>query len=268
MKWLLACLAALWLSACSHLDPGYEEPPKTAPAMVGVVNHTGNYIYSASVNGAGGGNMSAWGAGGASICCASIPRVWYPGMKVRVRWNMPVRGNDVIKEKVVEVEKYDEPGSIYLHFFPNDEVRVVVTSLGPNHPDHPIPPLETTKARVGVINHTSDNIYSAGTMVGGSGDMTAWESGINCRATHEIFCYASIPRVWYPSMKIVVGWRTPIDKYDMEKSKTVEVEKYDEPGDIFLHFFPNDEVRVIVSPVGPGNPKYPIPLPVKPATTK
>ena len=140
MKWFFACLAALSLSACAHLDSGYEEPPKTATAQVGIVNHTGNYIYSASVDGAGGGNMSAWGAGVASVCCASIPRVWYPGMKVSVRWNMPVKGNDVIKEKIVEVEKYDRPGSIYLHFFPNDEVRVIVTSIGGPSSEHPIPP--------------------------------------------------------------------------------------------------------------------------------
>ena len=47
-------------------------------------------------------------------------------MKVLVRWNMPVGIQDVIKEKVVEVEKYDRPGSIYIHFFPDDEVRVIV----------------------------------------------------------------------------------------------------------------------------------------------
>ena len=141
MKWLLACLAALSLSACAHRDPGYDgDAPKTATAQVGIVNHTGNYIYSASVDGAGGGDMSAWGAGIASVCCASIPRVWYPGMKVRVRWNMPIGRKDVIKEKIVEVERYERPGSIYLHFFPDDEVRVVVVSkLGPGHPDYPIP---------------------------------------------------------------------------------------------------------------------------------
>ncbi|MDR1994069.1 DUF3304 domain-containing protein [Azonexus sp.] len=140
MKWLSVFLAVFCLSACTHLDPGYDDDtPKTATAQVGIVNHTGNYIHSASVNGAGGGNMSKWGAGGADICCASIPRVWYPGMKVRVRWNMPVNGNDVIKEKIVEVEQYGRPGSIYMHFFPNDEVRVVVSPVGPRNPEHPIP---------------------------------------------------------------------------------------------------------------------------------
>lgn len=140
MKCLLALLAALSLSACTGLNLDDEEStPKTTAAQVGVVNHTGNYIYSASVDGAGGGNMPAWGSAVASVCCASIPRNWHPGMKVRVRWNMLVHGNDVIKEKMVDVEKYDEPGDIYLHFFPNDDIRVVVTNLGPRNPTHPIP---------------------------------------------------------------------------------------------------------------------------------
>lgn len=141
MKWIWVLLTALSLSACAGLD---EEKSSAASAMesaqVGVVNHTGNYIYSASVNGAGGGNMAAWGAGVASVCCTTIPRVWYSGMKVRVRWDIPIGHTHNVKEKVVEVEKYDESGDVYLHFFPNDEVRVVVTSIVGFGSKHPIPP--------------------------------------------------------------------------------------------------------------------------------
>ncbi len=61
-------------------------------------------------------------------------------MKVLVRWNMPDGIKDVIKEKIVEVEKYSRAGDIYVHFFPNDEVRVVISNLYPWHPDHPISP--------------------------------------------------------------------------------------------------------------------------------
>lgn len=139
MKWLWILLAALSLSACAGLsEEKTDATSATAAAQVGIVNHTGNYIYSASVDDEGGGKMSAWSAGTANICCASIPRVWHPGMKVLVRWNMPIGRKDVIKEKIVEVEKYEETGSIYLHFFPNDEVRVVVSPVGPRSPRHPI----------------------------------------------------------------------------------------------------------------------------------
>jgi hypothetical protein len=149
MKWIWVLLTTLSLSACAGL--GEEKAgtvSATAGAQVGVVNHTGNYIYSASVNGAGGGNMAAWGAGVASVCCTSIPRVWYPGMKVRVRWDMPIGHTHNVKEKIVEVEKYEETGSVYLHFFANDEVRVVVSPVGPRNPRHPIhPPVKPANAQ-------------------------------------------------------------------------------------------------------------------------
>jgi hypothetical protein len=82
--------------------------------------------------------MARWGVGFANICCTSIPRAWHPGMKVVVRWNMPIGTTDVVKEKVVEVEKYDLPGSIYMHFFPDDEVRVVVGKFYPGSAEYPI----------------------------------------------------------------------------------------------------------------------------------
>lgn len=135
MKWLTAGAFTFALIGCASS----VEQPETVGAMVDIVNHTDWYIYSASVDGAGGDGMPAYGAGGASICCAVIPTVWYPGMTVTVRWNMPIGRTDVIKEKEVEVEKYDEPTSIYLHFFPEDQVRVIVTRYGGSSTKHPIP---------------------------------------------------------------------------------------------------------------------------------
>ena len=137
MKWLTVCLLVGALTGCT--SAAREQGREKVGAMVGIVNHTDRYIYSASVDGAGGGGMPAYGAGGASICCALIPAVWYPGMKVEVRWNMPIGELDVVKVKEVEVEKYDEPGSIYLHFFPDDRVRVIVTRYGGASTKHPIP---------------------------------------------------------------------------------------------------------------------------------
>ncbi|NVI85666.1 DUF3304 domain-containing protein, partial [Janthinobacterium sp. BJB401] len=84
MKWIMYLGAVLLLSGCAFKARQVEQggPSPTATAQVGIVNHTGKYIYSASVDGAGGANMARWGAGGAEVCCASIPRVWYPGMMV------------------------------------------------------------------------------------------------------------------------------------------------------------------------------------------
>ena len=135
--------SVLILTACSSL-PAPDE--STYGASVGIVNHTGNYIYSASVNGAGGANMSRWGAGMADVCCATVPSKWYPGMRVLVQWDMPEGSKHNLKEKYVEVEKYDEPGSIYMHFFPDDNVRVVVSRAGGASPMHPIAPPQKPNA--------------------------------------------------------------------------------------------------------------------------
>lgn len=137
MKCLWIVLFAFAVSACGTSPD--EDAPQRASAMVGVVNHTDRFIYSASVDGAGGDAMDEYSAGGASVCCTTIPVKWYPGMKVTVRWNMPIGRQYVVKEKVVEVERYDEPASIYLHFFPNDVVRVIVTDYGGSSTKHPIP---------------------------------------------------------------------------------------------------------------------------------
>lgn len=148
MKWLAYLIVCLSLGACAAREPTSER--STATAQVGIVNHTGNYIYSATVDGSGGGHMSAWGAAVANMCCTSIPRIWYPGMKVLVRWNMPVGHTDVYKEKIVEVEKYDEPGDIYVHVFPNDEVRVIVSNIAGFSRSHPIPPPLEPTTNVGI----------------------------------------------------------------------------------------------------------------------
>lgn len=141
LAYLVPMSIAILLAGCAVRGTQAQSQAKAremTPAQVGIVNHTGSYIYSASINGGGGGNMARWGAGMANICCVSIPNVWYPGMKVRVRWDMPVGVKHAIKEKIVDVEKYDRPGDIYMNFFPNDEVRVVVSRNGPRSSDYPI----------------------------------------------------------------------------------------------------------------------------------
>ncbi|NRR30297.1 DUF3304 domain-containing protein [Oxalobacteraceae bacterium] len=111
-----------------------------ALVTIGIVNHTENYVNYASINGVGGGNMLRQGAGTADVCCVNIPKLWYPGMKALVRWDMPDGTEHVFKEKTIEIEKYDRPGSVYIHFFPNDEVRIVVTGIAGFSQRHPIAP--------------------------------------------------------------------------------------------------------------------------------
>lgn len=137
MKWWMAGLLALVLSGCGTRPIDAEE--EMYGASVGIVNHTGKYVYSAGVNGAGGSNMDEYGAGGAEVCCAMIPEKWRPGLKARVRVTFAVGRKLTGLEKTVEVERYDTPGSIYIHLFPDDQVRLVVSEYPGYSSGHPIP---------------------------------------------------------------------------------------------------------------------------------
>ncbi|WP_260326391.1 DUF3304 domain-containing protein [Glaciimonas immobilis] len=68
----------------------------------------------------------------------TLPDQWRPGMKVKVRWNRPIRGEDNWIEKITAIRWYDTPETLFVHFFANDEVRVLSAFAFPG-PHHPIP---------------------------------------------------------------------------------------------------------------------------------
>ena len=86
------------------------------------------------------GMVNGLSCGGTVAAGYPVPRTWTPGMKVKVRWKP--NGRDYI-EKTTTIPRYDAIGMLYVHFFPNDEVRVVVSQVGTLNPDHPIPPDST-----------------------------------------------------------------------------------------------------------------------------
>lgn len=142
MKLLMGLMLTLSTTACASLSfdrQGSIEKAEMYGAQVGIVNHTEKYIYSTKVGSGGGGHAEAYSAGIANICCVTLPQKWHPNLKILVQWDMPVGRIRNWKEKTVDVEKYDEPGSVYLHFFPDDQVRVVVTTWVGGAPEHPIP---------------------------------------------------------------------------------------------------------------------------------
>jgi hypothetical protein len=85
------------------------------------------------------------GSGNCGLVAAGypVPVKWTPNMKVKVRWNRPIKGEDNWIEKTTAILPYDKVGNLYVHFFPNDEVRVVVSPVGALNPNHPIPPTAT-----------------------------------------------------------------------------------------------------------------------------
>lgn len=139
MRIFWAVILVLMANGCSVQPVPPREGPKMVPAMVGIVNHTGKYIYAAAVNGVGGGNMDEYSAGGANVCCAMIPETWRPQMTATIRVAFAVGRTRTSLSKVVEIEPYAQAASIYVHVFPDDVVRVVVSEYGGASTKHPIP---------------------------------------------------------------------------------------------------------------------------------
>ncbi|WP_211453598.1 DUF3304 domain-containing protein [Collimonas antrihumi] len=74
--------------------------------------------------------------GGSGAFGYMLPLTWQPGMKVKVRWKPNAR--DWI-EKNTTIRRYNEAGDIFVHFFANDEVRIVSAArYGAQNPNHPI----------------------------------------------------------------------------------------------------------------------------------
>jgi hypothetical protein len=80
-----------------------------------------------------------------------IPLMWKPGLKVKVRWSTygPDKTMEPTRhEKETTILPYSTVGSVYVHFFPGDEVRIAVANndaISPRHPiprDSVVPPLE------------------------------------------------------------------------------------------------------------------------------
>lgn len=122
------------------------------PASINGVQHLGsdhliNVFY---VDGYNGSNVGEDGGGGTHVCCVTLPKRWYPELKAEVRWEVhriikpsdPAAPETVTIEgryrAQVPVEAYRELGELFVHFFPNGRVRIVVSPIGHSGDGHPI----------------------------------------------------------------------------------------------------------------------------------
>lgn len=157
LKKLLLLLSTLALSACAATVPNTAQVSKPVPPVyipipmtpvpITCVNHTDQYIHSYAVQEArtlGKNMISALNCMGhemgRSIVAAGylLPKQWQPGMTVKVRWNRPIKGEDNWIEKTTTIKRYEKVGKLYVHFFANDEVRVVSSPYYPESSLHPI----------------------------------------------------------------------------------------------------------------------------------
>ncbi|WP_116358494.1 DUF3304 domain-containing protein [Cupriavidus taiwanensis] len=139
----LAALSML-VGACSKSE-GLEDD--MAASSITAYNHTPDYIHQFYIDDAWGGNSFAYGGGGGFVCCVTYPRKWHQGLSVKVRWTISssdpnatgAEAEETWHEAIVPIEKYDKPGNVNVHFLPNGNVRLIISSKGAGHPDYPGP---------------------------------------------------------------------------------------------------------------------------------
>lgn len=82
-----------------------------------------------------------FGCGGDLALSYPLPLKWRPGLKVRVTWRTYAPGatEPTRHEKSTTIRPYDRLGTVYVHFYPGDQVRIVVSDYyGVGHPLHPL----------------------------------------------------------------------------------------------------------------------------------
>lgn len=132
-SWASILFLVLPLAACTAEN--------TASIELSGLNFKGIGIAEFSVDGYDGHSIFPNGGGGKFVCCITIQRKWRPGMKVNVRWVEDAQVLGPWKERVVEVPAYTERdiGTFTVHFYPDDTVKVLVTTKIIGHPDYPYP---------------------------------------------------------------------------------------------------------------------------------
>lgn len=80
--------------------------------------------------------------------------------------------------------------------------------------------------------------------------------GTNCGGT--IAAGYPLPEKWYAGMTVKVRWNRPIDGEDSWYEKTTNIMRYTEVGNVYVHFFPGDQVRVVSALPYPESPLHPI----------
>jgi hypothetical protein len=85
----------------------------------------------------GGAIVGRLATGGEKGCCVGLPKAWRSGLKVRVQWQEGDREQTYPQEYVrdLEIPRYDTPADLFVVFYPEHEVEVVVSAAEPGHPD-------------------------------------------------------------------------------------------------------------------------------------
>ena len=144
---VLSVLLGLTLAACEPKAGGSASEGKADKSVASVMVDSVNYridreikytLYAISggkKTPVGGSIVDTLESGGAKGCCLALPKEWRPGLMVRVEWG-EADFDRIYPEryaKDLEIPRYDEPSDLYVVFYPEHEVEVVVSFGEPGH---------------------------------------------------------------------------------------------------------------------------------------
>lgn len=126
---LVALLLTSTMAACQNPNE---------PIAVGIVgyNHTDTVIAEFLINGGSGGSyIDPHRGGGKMTCCATVPAQWREGLKVKIKWTPDLK---TYHEEDVSIPRYEEVGTLRVHFLRNGQIKVFSSPKGLAHPDYPL----------------------------------------------------------------------------------------------------------------------------------
>ena len=137
-RWLVyAIVCTFCLNACSFQEEllGFD--------IVSYNHTTDRSITRLSVNGSMGIGTGPRSGGGGFSCCVNLPKVWHPGIKVKIEWGyqggteLPPPPPDQVVE--IEVPQYgpEDLSRFAVHFFPDHKVKVLVNNKDIDRPNYP-----------------------------------------------------------------------------------------------------------------------------------
>jgi hypothetical protein len=133
------------ISACQNQQA--ERPTDTGTGSIVGVNYTAHGIQWFQIGNARGSSLGSYKGGGGYQCCLNYPKTWSPNFKVTVKWERSdglAPGGDGFRikemQQIVNVEKYESQGNVYVLFLPDDVVKIFVSNVGVGNPDFPTRP--------------------------------------------------------------------------------------------------------------------------------
>jgi hypothetical protein len=142
---ITGCTAIALLSSCKPAEPTHTESKASDTTSVTV--DSVNYMHERGVKytlydlsktpplAVGGAIVYMLGTGGEKACCVALPKVWRPGMMLRVVWSEADRQQTFPGEytRDLEVPRYDAAADLYVVFHTGQKVELVVSNGEPGH---------------------------------------------------------------------------------------------------------------------------------------